>query len=60
MKINTKAKVTALAQKEFGWKSVVDLGDIGGARSTEHLIPLWLRLYMSGGSPLVALKVIRG
>lgn len=55
-----KAKVTALARNEFGWTSIIDLGDISGARGTEHLMPLWLRLFMTGGSPLVALKVIRG
>ncbi|MDP1668507.1 NADPH-dependent F420 reductase [Phaeovulum sp.] len=55
-----KAKVTTLARQAFGWQGVLDLGDISGARGTEHLMPIWLRLYMTGGSPLVALKVIRG
>ncbi len=57
---DAKATVAALAQKEFGWTSIVDLGDIAGARGTEHLMPIWLRLFMNGGSPLVALKIIRG
>jgi predicted dinucleotide-binding enzyme len=55
-----KAQVTALARDAFGWTSVVDLGDISGARGAEHLMPIWLRLFVAGGSPLVALKVIRG
>ena len=55
-----KARVAALARDEFGWAGVVDLGDIAGARGTEHLMPLWLRLFLQGNSPLVALKVIRG
>jgi predicted dinucleotide-binding enzyme len=55
-----KAEVERLARDEFGWQGVVDLGDISGARGTEHLMPLWLRLFIASGSPLVALKVIRG
>ena len=30
---------------EFGWKSVIDLGDITNARATEQLLPIWLRLF---------------
>ena len=32
---------------EFGWPagSVIDLGDIGTARGTEMLLPIWLRLW---------------
>lgn len=55
-----KERVRELARTEFGWQEFVDLGDIAGARGTEHQMPLWLRLFMQGGSPLVALKVIRG
>lgn len=58
--VDAKARVAALARDEFGWQGVVDLGDITGARATEHLMPIWLRLFMQSGSPLVALKVIRG
>lgn len=57
---DAKARVTALAQEEFGWREVVDLGGISAAQGTEHLMPLWLTLYMQANSPLVALKVIRG
>jgi predicted dinucleotide-binding enzyme len=55
-----KAAVEAIARKEFGWTSVVDLGDIVGARATEHLLPLWVRLWMIGGSPKVNIKLVRG
>jgi predicted dinucleotide-binding enzyme len=30
---------------DFGWKSIIDLGDITAARATEQLMPTWLRLY---------------
>lgn len=55
-----KARVTALARDEFGWQAVTDLGDISAAQGTEHLMPLWLHLYLQAGSPLVALKILRG
>jgi 8-hydroxy-5-deazaflavin:NADPH oxidoreductase len=54
-----KKTVEGLARKEFGWKSFVDLGDIVGARASEHLLPLWVRLWMIGGSPKVNLKLMR-
>jgi len=39
-----KKTVTALL-REFGWKSIVDLGDITNARATEQLMPIWIRLW---------------
>jgi len=33
--------------KQFGWKdeSLLDLGDITGARATESILPIWLRVW---------------
>jgi 8-hydroxy-5-deazaflavin:NADPH oxidoreductase len=53
-----KALVGDIA-RSFGWKNLVDLGDITGARAQESVLPVWVRLWMVGGSPLVALKVAR-
>jgi predicted dinucleotide-binding enzyme len=39
-----KGRVTALL-KEFGWKSVIDLGGITGARGMEAYLLLWLTLW---------------
>jgi 8-hydroxy-5-deazaflavin:NADPH oxidoreductase len=55
-----KAKVTALVKKEFGWTSVVDLGDIAGARGTEHILPLWVRLWGVLGTPTFNIKIVKG
>jgi predicted dinucleotide-binding enzyme len=33
--------------RTFGWKNIVDLGDISTARGTEMYLPLWLRLWGS-------------
>ena len=38
-----KAKVREVL-KAFGWKSIIDLGDISAARGMEMLLPVWLRL----------------
>ncbi|WIG93438.1 hypothetical protein [Myxococcus sp. SDU36] len=45
-----KALVTKLLKEGFGWKHVIDLGDITTARGTEAFLPLWLRLWRSLGS----------
>jgi len=36
---------------QFGWRpeEIVDLGDIGAARATEMMLPIWLRLYGKRG-----------
>jgi predicted dinucleotide-binding enzyme len=41
-----KAEVTQILKEWFGWKDVLDLGDITSARGPEMLLPLWLRLTM--------------
>ena len=40
-----KAKVTEILQDWFGWKHVIDLGDLSAARGTEMYLPLWLRMW---------------
>jgi 8-hydroxy-5-deazaflavin:NADPH oxidoreductase len=52
-----KATVVALLKTGFGWKEVVDLGDITGARAQEMILPLWLRLFMKFQTPNVNLHV---
>ncbi len=46
-----KAQVSAIATA-FGWKHIVDLGDIVGARATEALLPIWVRLWGTTGGML--------
>lgn len=54
-----KAQVTDLLKKGFGWKDVMDLGDIMGARAQEMYLPLWLRLYTTLQTPNVNIQVVR-
>jgi len=45
-----KAAVADLA-RGFGWREIVDLGDIVGARGMEAILPVWVRIWaVTGGS----------
>jgi predicted dinucleotide-binding enzyme len=54
-----KARVTEILRDWFGWKSVIDLGDISTARGTEGYILMWLRLWGTVKSPDFNIKVVR-
>ena len=54
-----KATVTALLKEGFGWKDVIDLGDITTARGTEMMLPLWVSLMGKLGTPLFNFKIVR-
>ncbi|MGA2792825.1 MAG: NAD(P)-binding domain-containing protein [Roseiarcus sp.] len=54
-----KGSVTTILKRDFGWRSVVDLGDIAGARGMEQLLTIWFRLMQRGGSGLFGFKVVR-
>ena|SRR5579862_2682649 len=45
--------------REFGWHSIIDMGDITNARATEQLLPIWIRLFMMFGSADFNFKVVR-
>ncbi len=53
-----KAKVTELL-KSFGWKDVLDLGDISSARGPEMYMGLWIRLWGATKTGMVNIKVVR-
>ena len=54
-----KASVTRWLGEWFGWRDVIDLGDITTARGTEMLLPVWLRLWGALGTPMFNFKVAR-
>jgi 8-hydroxy-5-deazaflavin:NADPH oxidoreductase len=43
----------------WGWKQVIDLGDISTARGAEMLLPLWVRLMGALGGPRFNFKIVR-
>jgi hypothetical protein len=53
-----KTKVADLL-KSFGWKDILDLGDITTARGVEMYLPLWLRMWGALQKPMFNVKVIR-
>jgi predicted dinucleotide-binding enzyme len=44
---------------EFGWRDVIDLGDLSGARGMEMFVPLWLRVFGSLGTAAFGVRVVR-
>jgi predicted dinucleotide-binding enzyme len=54
-----KAKVTELLKHWFGWREVIDLGDITTARGAEMILPLWVRLWSALGTPMFNFKIVR-
>jgi predicted dinucleotide-binding enzyme len=55
---DAKAQVTNLLKSWFGWKHVLDLGDITTARGVEMYLPLWLRLFGAVQTPMLNVKVV--
>ena len=54
-----KARVTELLGQWFGWRHVIDLGDITTARGAEMMLPIWLRLMGTLGTPMFNFKIAR-
>jgi predicted dinucleotide-binding enzyme len=45
--------------KSFGWRDVLDLGDISSARGPEMYMAMWLRLWGATGTGMLNVKVVR-
>jgi 8-hydroxy-5-deazaflavin:NADPH oxidoreductase len=43
----------------FGWKNIIDLGDITTARGTEQLLPIWVRLMSALGTPMFNFRIVK-
>jgi predicted dinucleotide-binding enzyme len=57
---DTAAKAAAAELlKSFGWKDVLDLGDISSARGPEMYMAMWLRLWGATGTGMINVKVVR-
>ncbi|HXQ48531.1 MAG TPA: NAD(P)-binding domain-containing protein [Thermoplasmata archaeon] len=54
-----KKAVQELLEVGFGWKDVVDLGDVSMARGTEAYLLLWTRLYMKFQNPEFNIRIVR-
>ena len=54
-----KALVEGYLKSWFGWKNVLDVGDITAARGMEMILPLWVRLMGTLKSPMFNFKIAR-
>ena len=55
-----KQQVKQILTEWFGWKHVIDLGDITTARGTEAYLLLWLRMWGALGVPNFNIHVTTG
>lgn len=44
----------------FGWKDIIDLGDITGARALEMVLPIWIRTWTATQNGHFGFKIVRG
>jgi predicted dinucleotide-binding enzyme len=54
-----KTRVTEFLREAFGWKLIIDLGDITTARGTEMILPVWVRLWGALDTHLFNFKVVQ-
>ena len=52
------AQVVDLLKTSYGWRHVIDLGDITTARGAEMIMPIWLELMGALKTPLFSFKVV--
>ena len=52
-------RVVRFLREEFGWRTVIDLGDLTAARALEMMIMLWVRLYEALGTTDFNFKIVR-
>lgn len=53
-----KEQVTRLLRDAFGWRHVIDLGDITSARGAEMYMALWLRLMGALETPMFNVSIV--
>ena len=54
-----KARVTELL-RSFGWRNIINLGDISASRGMEMILPIWLRLMVALKTPVFNFHIARG
>jgi predicted dinucleotide-binding enzyme len=54
-----KADVQRLLREGYGWKDVIDAGDIMAARGLEMYFVLWFHLYRALGDPIFNVALVR-
>lgn len=55
---HAKKEVVSLLAEGFGWKDVLDLGDLATARAAEMYVSLWVAIMMKRG-PMFDVAVVQ-
>ena len=55
----SRDRVTRFLREEFGWRTVIDLGDLASARAMEMMIMAWVKIYEALGTSDFNFKVVR-
>jgi predicted dinucleotide-binding enzyme len=56
--IEAKATVVMILRDWFGWKDIIDLGNITTSRSVEMYVPLWHNLRTAISSQRFNIKIV--
>ncbi len=56
---DARRQVAGWLREWFGWRDVVELGDLTAARGPEMFLPLWLRTWGALGTASFSFKVVR-
>lgn len=54
-----KDAVIKFAKQQYGWKDIIDLGDIKSARGMEMILPIWLEVMGSLNTPQFNFKIAK-
>ena len=56
---DAKREVAGWLADWFGWRDVLDIGDLAAARAQEAYLLFWLRLMQTAGTSIVSTKIVR-
>lgn len=45
--------------RSFGWRDIIDMGGLASARGAELILPIWLQLFGTFGTPQYNFKIVR-
>lgn len=57
--VDARHRVAGWLTEWFGWRDVIELGDITTARGTEMVLALWARVWGALNTPMFAFRVVR-
>jgi hypothetical protein len=55
---SAKGQVIQILKEWYGWRNIIDLGDITTARGVEMLFPMWVRLWTALQTPLLNYRIV--